>query len=83
MAKPSNVSITDLREGKALVHAGSDTGNYDTACGLDGDDPRGAETGKMHPTVRRITCQDCYQMWQHFQQFKATDFSDAVRQRTP
>lgn len=81
MAKPSNVSLTHLQENRTVVHAGGTLFGYHTACGLDGeDDPESTGIVGMHDTTRRINCDQCYQMWAHFQQFKVTDFSDAVRQ---
>lgn len=83
MSKTSNVSITHLRERKTVVHAAGGLFGYHTACALDGDDDEETGMANMRDTTRRITCDQCYQLWAHFRQYKAADFSDAVRQRTP
>lgn len=62
--------------GTISVHLPDPTGNYATACGLDGDDPDLAvdQATVDVPVGRKIDCASCHILWRVCQVYTAGDF---------
>jgi len=61
-------------DGKREVHATSQTGAYQTLCGLDGDDPTVGQLASDVLPGEKITCPDCKAMWLEAQRYRRGDF---------
>jgi hypothetical protein len=79
MAK-KDLLIAIEHDGVREVHATDWTGNYATACGLDGGIDGYSPMDGQRPTPlgkdRKITCPDCKAIFMHMRQYRATDFED-------
>ena len=62
-------------DGKRDVHATSQTGAYQTLCGLDGDDPTVGQTKSRVLPGEKITCPDCKAMWLEAKRYRRGDFA--------
>jgi hypothetical protein len=70
------VAIRDISTGKVLVHLPPHNSNYDTLCGMDGDDPDdsvGTELVSV-PKGSKVTCKDCYEMYVATKSLSDSDF---------
>lgn len=64
-------------ETKDSVHMEGD-GNYATACGLDGDDPKTDQAGASQ-TKEKINCLTCLQLWETAHGYKKSDFKRGLK----
>lgn len=67
----SKIAIRD--EDGITVHAAVTLHNYDTLCGMDGDDP-GVGTKSIGATTKKIDCKMCTEIWKEAKKYKNTDF---------
>ena len=77
--QPRFVAISS--DGVIEVHAGDDTGNYATLCGVDGDDPHPdvMQFAADLPKKPKITCEACWRLFRECQNYKRSDFSREER----
>ena len=63
--------------GEISIHVSADglSGNYDTLCGLAGDDPGIGHENVAVPRGAKIDCGQCRAIWEGAKQFKTGDFA--------
>lgn len=61
-------------QGVVQVHLPHSTGNYDTLCGMDADDPAIEHFPAEVPKGAKVDCPDCKGLWEVAKRFRATDF---------
>lgn len=63
-------------DGKSDSHlpVADKTSDYDTLCGMDGDDPVIGVT-IVNMEARKVTCKMCYRIWTASRSWKESDFS--------
>ena len=62
-------------QGVVRVHLPHTTGNYDTLCGLDANDPGVQHFPASVPKGAKVDCPDCKAIWAVAKCFRATDFT--------
>ena len=71
--------VAILIDGEITIHADRAAGNYDTLCGLDGNDPGIGHTAAECPKGSKINCSDCWAIWQAAQGLRARDFEAKIK----
>lgn len=57
------------------IHFPHPTGNYDTLCNMDGDDPKLGHYLVPVPKGERVNCDECFRIWLTAQTFTIDDFA--------
>lgn len=63
-------------DGKVEIHLPHWSGNYATACGLDGDDPDENQYPVVVPQGAKVNCKDCATIWSVMHRFRKSDFAN-------
>ena len=70
-----NRKITVVCDGVVSVHMSDFSGDYSTACGMDGDDLIVGQVTIQTKRGARIDCFQCRAIWEISRLYKSTDFS--------
>lgn len=70
------LKVAIRNEGELFIHMTSTTGNYATACGLDGADNHDSvqQEDATVPRGAKINCENCKAIWQLTKQYRASEF---------
>lgn len=71
--------IATIIDGKREVHMVGGPHDYDTACGLDMNDPEiGHYISEITETTDKIDCPQCRVIWQDARLYKLSDFKNGA-----
>lgn len=62
-------------EGKVEIHLPHPTGNYDTLCNTDGDDPKLGLYPASVPKGAKVDCDECFRIWLTAKMYTIKDFA--------
>lgn len=64
--------------GEVTSHLPDVTGNYETLCGMDGNDHHKSSTQEIVGTGEKVNCPQCFAIWKSVQMYKLSNFSNEV-----